>query len=405
MKFETERSEVGSKEENILLARELGLMHTSVLKREGKVLTMRDGSRVTEFANCSYLGLDQDERLVQAAVEAIRNFGIHTCVARSRFMPEIHFELETLLAQIFKNRAITFPSVTVTHMAVVPVLTDLLIEKYGEVLFVFDRFAHASMQSLRPLLKGKGCQTQTLAHNDLASLQMILEANSKKRVVYMCDGYYSMGGKAPLADLKALSESHENLFLYIDDAHGTSIVGENGAGYVVSEFGALNERVLSTFSLSKGFGSNGGGVILNNEELERRIVFYSVPCAFSGPLEYAGTAAAIASAKIHLSPEIEVLQKKLVTNVNLMNRSKFSDTNQAEFSPIIPFHVGEAAVAIDIANRLKSAGFYIPCAFYPVVPKNESLLRVVISAGHTKEQIESMAEVLTKLLSQRRAVA
>lgn len=387
---------IESSQAKVTSAISLGLMHGQITNRIGKIVTLQDGSEVTEFANCSYLGLDQDERLLRAAKSMIDQYGIHICVARSRLTPEPHFRLESNLSKIFKSSAITFPSVSVTHLAVLPLLSEFL-GSGKNLQFVFDRFAHASMQALIPLLKGQGMHVHRIDHNSLEQLEDLLRKSPESPLIYLCDGFYSMGGQAPLAELKSLQEKYPHLFLYIDDAHGTSIIGENGSGYAIDIFGELNERTLVCFSLAKGFGCNGGGIVLNNPNLENLIRQYSSPYAFSGPLEYAGTGAALASSEIHLTSEIRTLQSELVSRVHYFDELAGTKKN-LPFNPIRAIPIGDAEVAIEAAKLLKEDGFFVPVVFYPVVSKDQALLRVVLSKAHTNEQIFRLIKSMKAIL-------
>lgn len=383
--------------DQIAKAQSLGLMHGQIVKREGKQLLFHDGSKALEFANCSYFGLDQDSRLLSAAKQAIDRFGIHICVARSRFVPSIHTQLESELSKIFKASTITFPSVSTAHLAVLPVLARELKLK-SKVIFAFDQFAHASMQSLKTFFIGQDIQIKKIPHNDTNALESLLRESPLCKIVYLCDGLYSMGGKSPVLELKELQNRYPQLFLYIDDAHGTSIHGKHGKGYALKQLNEINSNTIVCFSLAKGFGCNGGGIAIANAYLEKQIRYYSSPYAFSGPLEYAGTGAALASTEIHLSDELDHLQKQLKAKVRLFDQLTGQSQEYENFNPVRPVLVGDTGKAIEIANTLKSRGYFVPVAFFPVVKKDQALLRVVISRSHANEDIHGLATALSDVL-------
>lgn len=117
-----------------------------------------------------------------------------------------------------------------------------------------------------------------MAHNDLDALEELCRYN--RAVAYVCDGVYSMGGNAPIRDLRYLQDRY-GLFLYIDDAHGVSICGKNGEGFARSQYGnELGERTIIAASLGKGFGASGGMLMLGTARQEELFRRFAVAHAF-----------------------------------------------------------------------------------------------------------------------------
>lgn len=171
---------------NVLEARRRGLMHVSLEGREGKTVTLPGGRKVREFINCSYLGLDQNPRVIARGKDLLDAWGVHFCSARTRFSIAPNRELEEGLSRFFGGRAITFPSVTATHLSVLPLVASGAI--WGGTRrsrLIFDRFAHASMASLKGMLR-ESCRVETIGHNDLDALETqfkeAAEANECGRV-------------------------------------------------------------------------------------------------------------------------------------------------------------------------------------------------------------------------------
>ena len=123
----------------------------------------------------------------------------------------------------------------------------------------------------------------------------------------------------PLHELRVLQEKY-GLFLYIDDAHGISILGENGAGFARSVFSELGERTIIAASLGKGFGASGGILMLGTAAQELLFRRFAVAHAFSASLNTAAIGAALASARIHRTHELTLRQASLRQNLELLDR-------------------------------------------------------------------------------------
>ena len=266
------------------------------------------------------------------------------------------------------------------------------------VRFVFDRSAHASMQYLKPLL-AQEARVESVDHNAMDQLTAhVVEANaSGELVVYVADGVYSMGGLCPIDALLKLNAEHE-LFLYLDDAHGTSIFGDRGEGYVLSKLGGtLPDNLIVAYSLAKGFGTNGGGVVVPTVEQERLVRSFGQTYAFSGPLDFAIVGAALEVLKLHEDGTVRGLQQGLREKVGWFDA--LIPPPEDSFSPIRMVEVGEADRAIALGQLLLDQGFFVSVAFFPVVARGRAQLRVCITQGHTREQIEALCAAITQGLA------
>lgn len=384
--------------ENIRSAAANGLMHVSIKGRYDKCVTLQNGREVTEFINCSYLGLDVHHRIVEAYKSVDDRWGGSFCCARSRFSIEPNRVLEEELSVHLGGRAIVFPSVTTTHLSVLPLLASGILinaKQPPKVHLVFDRFAHASMQFLRPIL-AQEATVATIAHNDLDALESeIKNAEADGKVtVYIADSVYSMGGVAPLTELMELSK-YRPLYLYIDDAHGTSIFGPKGQGaYYNLVGGKLPENIFLTFSMSKGFGCGGGGILLPDRKSEAVARYFGVIYSFSAPLEFSVIQACMASLELHKNGTVSALQRLLRQNVSFFDSMRHFD---GPFSPIRMVYIGDEQSTIDKAKKLVDLGFFTSAAMFPVVPRGNAQLRICISSVHTKGQVLQLAMALEKV--------
>jgi 8-amino-7-oxononanoate synthase len=380
---------------------EQDLMQANFHAREGKRVTLEGGRTVTEFINCSYFGFDTLPTVIAAAQKVVAEYGVHFCCARSRLTIDPNRELEAGLSRLFGGRAITFPSVTSAHMSALPLVASgvLLPERMRRpVRFVFDRSAHASMQYLKPVL-AQEARVETIDHNAMDQLAAhAVEAKAAgETVVHVADGVYSMGGVCPLDALLALSQEH-GLFLYLDDAHGTSIFGERGEGYVLAKLGgALPDHVIVAYSLAKGFGTNGGGIVVSTAGQERLIRSFGQTYAFSGPLDFAIVGAALEVLKLHEDGTVRGLQHQLRETVGWFDAHLPPPDDS--FSPIRMVEVGEADRAIALGRFLLEQGHFVSVAFFPVVPRGRAQLRVCLTQQHTKEQIDSLCAAIKQGLA------
>ena len=381
---------------------EQDLMQANFHARDGKRVTLEDGREVTEFINCSYFGFDTLPAVIAGAQKVVAEYGVHFCCARSRLTIDPNRELEAGLCHLFGGRAITFPSVTSAHMSALPLVASgvlLPARLRRPVRFVFDRSAHASMQYLKPVL-AQEARVETIDHNAMDQLAAhAVEAKAEgETAVYVADGVYSMGGLCPLDALLALSKEHD-LFLYLDDAHGTSIFGERGEGYVISKLGGaqLPDNLVVAYSLAKGFGTNGGGVVVPTLEQERLVRSFGQTYAFSGPLDFAIVGAALEVLKLHEDGTVRKLQHALREKVGWFD-ALIPPPDDA-FSPIRMVEVGEADRAIALGRYLLEQGHFVSVAFFPVVPRGRAQLRVCLTNQHSREQIEALGAAIKQGLA------
>ncbi|MBK7857199.1 MAG: aminotransferase class I/II-fold pyridoxal phosphate-dependent enzyme [Archangiaceae bacterium] len=354
------------------------------------------GKTVTEWVNCSYLGIDTRPEVIARGQALIAEWGVHLCCARSRFSIGPLEELEDGLSQLWGAHAVTFPSVTSAHMSTMPLLPSRELSTLkGSVTFLYDRFAHASMQFLKPVLAAEH-RVESVPHNDVDALERAAKEAHQRgdSVIYVADGVYSMGGVCPIDDVLALSQRVE-LALYIDDAHGTSIFGERGEGSVLSRLGERRpENLTLTFSLSKGFGTNGGGVLLPSREAERRVRTYGMTYAFSGPLDFAIVGSALASLELHRTPELQRLQAELRRKVALFDALTGTE---APFSPIRMVKLGDEQRAIAVAEQLRDKGHFTSVTFFPIVARGDAMLRLCLGVDHSDEDIAALVRSLREV--------
>ncbi|WP_032113861.1 aminotransferase class I/II-fold pyridoxal phosphate-dependent enzyme [Candidatus Paracaedibacter symbiosus] len=376
-----------------------GLMQVTIQGRNGKKVSMPDNSEVVEFINCSYLGLDLHPDIIKSSKSLNDTWGVNFCCARSRFSIEPLQRLEEELSILFGGRAITFPSVTTTNISVLPLIASGMLlnpQNPPKVRMIFDKFAHSSMQFLKPILATES-QVSAIPHNDLNALrEEVMMAKMKGEVaVYVADGVYSMGGLCPIQTILNMSNELD-FYVYLDDAHGTSIFGEYGQGSVLSQLPyGIPENLFISFCLSKGFGCNGGGILVPSVTQESTIRTYGQIYAFSAALDFSVANACLSSIRLHKDGTVPMLQARLRQNVALYDRLM---ELTLPFSPIRMVTVGDEEKAIELCKQILSKGFFVSVVFFPIVPRNKAQLRVCIAANHTEEQIRGLVDALKSIL-------
>jgi 7-keto-8-aminopelargonate synthetase-like enzyme/predicted N-acyltransferase len=356
----------------------------------GRTITIQ-GKELINFGSCSYLGLDVDERLKEAAIQAIRQYGVQFSSSRSYVACTLYTEWEKLLRSMFNAPLVLTTSVSLGHHAVIPVVVE-----DGDAI-IMDQQVHASVQDAVLKMRSKGVAVSIVRHNRLDELEIRINEliATHDKVWYMLDGVYSMyGDYAPMKELVKLLEKYKQLHLYIDDAHGMSIEGLHGTGVVLSQV-ELHKRMVLATSLNKAFAAGGGAFIFADEALCQKVRFCGGALIFSGPHQIPVIGAGIASAKIHLSDEIYQLQKTLKEKLHhchqLLEHYRLPLLSNMD-SPISFIGLGLNRVGFNMVKRLMDDGLFVNIGIFPAVPETCTGLRFTITNHHTFSNIEKLAE-------------
>lgn len=347
------------------------------------------GKPVINFGSCSYLGLEFDERLKNAAKSAVDNYGTQFSESRAYVSTRHYEELETLLQQLFDAHPVVMPTTTLGHIANIPVLVG-----DGDAV-VMDHQVHNSVQTAVQLLKARGVHIELLRHNRMDMLEDRVKAlrNKYHKIWYMADGIYSMyGDKSPVDEVYALLDKYPQLYYYADDAHGMSIHGKHGRGSVLNNRPFHPKMVLGT-SLNKAFASGGGVMLYPDVAMARKVRTCGGPLITSGPMQPGALGAAIASAKIHLSPDIIEMQQDLHDNIRFtqMMVKKYGLPLISEPGAAV-FFIGVSLpkMGYNMIKRMLNAGYYLNLGIFPAVPMKNTGIRFTITRLHTFSQIEQM---------------
>lgn len=376
-------------------AKKEGVLH---LYAEDKKLTGRTiqikGKEMLHFGTTGYLGLEQDERLKEAAIQAIRDYGTQFPLSKSYISHPLYYELENKIEQMYGIPPIITKNSTLGHLAVIPTLIR------DEDAVIMDHQVHWSVQNACQLLKLRGIPVEMIRHSNLNMLEDKIKQLSSKcnKIWYMADGVYSMfGDYAPIPELLSLAKKYNQLHFYFDDVHGMSWKGKNGTGFIFDAIKELSENCIVVSTLSKTFGASGATVFCKNQKLRDKIKNFGGPLTFSAQLEPASVAAAIASADIHLSSEIEVKQKDLANKIAYFNQL-LSYGNlpviSKNDSPVFFLGMGTPISAYNFIHRLFNEGFFLNLGIYPAVPIKNTGIRITLSSHNQMQDIKALAEAM-----------
>ncbi len=348
-----------------------------------------DGKRVLNFCSNNYLGLANDARLKEAAQAAITKFGVGPAAVRSiAGTLSLHNELEKRLAE-FKGveATISFQSGFNSNGAVIPALVG------KEDVIFSDELNHASIIDGARL---SGAKIVRYAHNDAEDLETrILETRDYRRALIITDGVFSMDGDiAPLPQIVEVAERHD-LMLMVDDAHGEGVLGRGGRG-IVDHFGMHGRVDVEVGTMSKAFGVVGG-YVAGKKEIVEWLRQRGRPFLFSSAVTAADAAACLRA--VDILEESTELVEKLWKNARYfkteMQRLGF-DTSASE-TPITPVMLGDAQLAQNFSRALFDNDVFAMAIKYPTVPQGKARIRVMISAAHSREDLDKGLEVFGKV--------
>jgi 7-keto-8-aminopelargonate synthetase-like enzyme len=351
------------------------------------------GTELLNFGSCSYLGLEVRSDVKEGAIQAIRQYGTQFPFAKPQLECALYHELESSLEAMTGGKVLVASSATLAHLAAMPALMS------PRDALIVDRLAHASLYTAASLLKH--VQQEVLAHNqmDFLATRVADLSRTHERVWYILDGVYSMSGDfAPMARLRDLMLEFPKLHLYADDAHCTSWTGKHGRGFTLQEIGD-RERVIVTLSLNKAFSAGGGAIVVPNEEFRRRIRYAGAAMMFSGPIQPPMLGAAVASAKVHLTPEFETLQRTLHERIRRLHELAAIHNvalTTRDLTPIVFVPCGQEQAMYTLFHAMCHRGFYIAPAVFPAVARTRAGLRLTVSLHNNAEDTERLMEALAE---------
>ena len=353
-----------------------------------------DGKDVLNFCSNNYLGLANHPKLVEAAKDATKKYGVGPAAVRTiAGTTDLHVQLEQRLAK-FKGAedVITFQSGFTANLGAISALVG------KEDVIFSDRLNHASIIDGCRL---SGAKIVAYEHNDASALEDAIKehASSFRRALIITDGVFSMDGDiAPLPALVEVAKKYDILFM-VDDAHGEGVLGKGGRG-IVDHFGLHGQVDIEVGTMSKAFGVVGG-IVAGNKVIIEWLRQRGRPFLFSSAVTAPDAAACLAA--VDLLEESTELVDKLWDNAKYfkteMKKLGF-DTGVSE-TPITPVMLGEAPLAQQFSRELFEEGVFAMSIGFPTVAKGKARIRVMISASHDRDDLgqglEAFARVGRKL--------
>jgi glycine C-acetyltransferase len=348
------------------------------------------GKQMLNFCANNYLGLSDNPRLIEGAKKMMdeRGFGMSSV----RFIcgtQDIHKELEAAISDYFKTEdTILYAACFDANGGVFePLFTD-------EDAIISDALNHASIIDGVRLCKAKRYR---YANADMADLERCLqEAQAQRFRIIVTDGVFSMDGNvAPMDKICDLAEKYDALVM-VDESHSAGVVGATGHG--VSEFFNTYGRVdIYTCTLGKAFGGALGGFTTGRKEIISMLRQRSRPYLFSNSLAPSIIGASLEVFK--MLKESNELHDRLAANVEYFRDKMMAagfDIKPTQ-SAICAVMLYDAKLSQVYASRLEEEGIYVTGFYYPVVPKGQARIRVQISAGHNREQLDKCINAFIKV--------
>lgn len=338
-----------------------------------------------DLASNDYLGLSVDPRVTRAAAEAAVRWGAGSTGSRLvTGSTELHADLESALAQLVgAPAALVFSSGFLANLAAVTALAG------PDCVVVSDAGNHASLVDGCRLAKSRVVVTP---HGDRAAAEAALSGRTEDRALVVVDAINSADGDLlPLAEWHALARRHHAL-LVIDDAHGVGVRGD-GRG-AVHEAGIASEPdVVTTMTLSKSLGSQGG-VVLGAPEVIDHLIDTARSFIFDTGLTPAAVGAALEATRI-IASEPGLAKQVLERAADLAEILGVEPTDSA----VIPRIVGDAQAAYDLSVALSEKGVHVGCFRPPSVPPGTARLRVTARANLTDADLERFRVALAAVSS------
>lgn len=361
-----------------------------VLEGANEAEVVLNGQKVINLSSNNYLGFANHPRLKKAAIEAVEKYGVGAGAVRTIVgNMDIHEELEKVLAKFKKEEAVmVFQSGFNCNAGTIQAITEK-----GD-LIISDELNHASIIDGARLSKA---DKTIYKHNNMEDLERVLKEkrDQYRNVLIITDGVFSMDGD--IANLPAIVDLAEkyNAMTYVDDAHGSGVLGENGRG-TVDHFGLHGRVDFSIGTLSKAIGVVGG-YVAGSKTMQEWLSHRGRPLLFSTSLPPAAVGSIIEAVNILM--DSSEYTDRLWSNAKFFKEKLGKlgfDTGSSE-TPITPVIIGDEAKAMEFSKKLFENGVFVSAIVFPTVPKGTGRVRCMVTAGHTEEQLERAVGVFEKV--------
>ncbi len=349
-----------------------------------------NGQEVINLSSNNYLGFANNERIKKAAIAAVEQYGAGSGAVRTiSGNMDLHEKLEEKLAEFKREEAVmVYQSGFNCNAGTIQAITDK-----GD-LIISDELNHASIIDGVKLSKA---DKAVFKHSDMDDLEKVLKENQGKykTTLIITDGVFSMDGDiAKLPEIVELAEKYGAL-TYVDDAHGSGVLGENGRG-TVDHFGLHGRVDFIIGTLSKAIGVIGG-YVASKKVAKEWLSHRGRPILFSTSLPPAAVGAIIES--------VDMLMNNSEYTDKLWSNGKFFKAKLAELgfdignseTPITPVMIGDEAKTMEFSRKLLENGVFVSGIVFPTVPKGKGRVRCMVSAAHSEEELTKAVDVFAKV--------
>jgi len=353
-------------------------------------IKVQSGQQVLNFCANNYLGLSDNQELIDAAKKTMdrRGFGMSSV----RFIcgtQDLHKELEAKISEFFGTED------TILYAACFDANGGVFEPLLGEQdAIISDALNHASIIDGVRLCKAKRYR---YANGNMPELEECLKQAQEQRFrIIVTDGVFSMDGNvAPVGQILELAEKYEALVM-VDESHSAGVVGKTGRG-VTELFNCRGKVDLLTGTLGKAFGGAIGGFTTGRKEIINMLRQRSRPYLFSNSIPPMIAGAGIRM--FEMMSETNARQEKLHVNVNyFIDKMKAAGFDiKPTRSAICAVMLYDAKLSQEMASKLLDEGIYVTGFYYPVVPKGEARIRVQLSAGHETEHLDQCIAAFCKV--------
>src|ERR1700685_650411 len=354
-----------------------------------------DGKQVINLASNNYLGLANHPKLIEAALAATKAFGVGSGAVRTIAGPmRIHMDLEEKIAR-FKNveACVVFQSGFTANAGTVSSILG------KEDFILSDELNHASIIDGARLSRAT---IKVFRHKDVAHCEELLQelADKPGHKLVITDGVFSMDGDiGPVGALAALAEKYGAIMM-VDDAHASGVLGRNGRGSV-DHFGAHGKVDVQVGTLSKAIGALGG-YVCGSHDLIDYLYHRARPFLFSTshPPSVAATCIAAFDVLENEPERIESLWENTrfwKKELGLLGFNIGGQTTPASETPITPIIIGDGKLTMDFSRELFKEGVMGTGIAFPTVPEGKARIRTIMTATHTKEELQQALEVLKRV--------
>lgn len=347
------------------------------------------GDWLINFASNDYLGLAGDDRLIQAAISATKEFG--TGATGSRLLSghrDLHRQLELAIANLKQTEdALVFSSGYLANLGAIASIVG------KRDLILSDKYNHSSLKNGATL---SGAQTVEYDHCNLEDLRTKLAEKraSYRKCLIVTDSVFSMDGDlCPLPQLLDLAKQF-NCMVLVDEAHATGVFGASGAG-CIEHFGCTGEKLIQVGTLSKALGSLGG-YVAGTSALIDFLRNRAPSWIYTTGLTPADTAAALEAVKIvQQEPDRRDRLQENIKNFKDNAISNYQLPVSNSDSPIFSFLLKDAATALAASSKLKEMGIFAPAIRPPTV--SVSRIRISLMANHELAHLQQLVEALGQI--------